>query len=128
MYKRQSQYRGNDDGSRQKPFSIVDADAVPWLFAGTGLATGDTFGDNVGGYGTEIDARTAASPPGTKVIATIPHLFGPGFTAEMTYYEAPSGARVFNAGALDFGGSVGFQPMRRMLDNLWRHMTEPKSS
>lgn len=44
----------------------------------------------------------------------------------MTYYEHGSGARVFAAGVLDFGGSVGFWPMRRLLENLWRHMTEPK--
>jgi hypothetical protein len=30
---------------------------------------------------------------------------------------------VFSAGALDFGGSATFWPVRRMLDNLWRHMT-----
>ncbi len=42
----------------------------------------------------------------------------------MTYYETAAGARVFAAGALDFGGSITFWPMRRMLDNLWHHMLE----
>ncbi len=79
----------------------------------------------MGGYGIEIDATTPDSPPGTKVIAVIPSLFGPNLSAEMTYYETAAGARVFAAGVLDFGGSVTFWPMRRMLDNLWQHMLEP---
>ena len=79
----------------------------------------------VGGYGIEIDATTADSPPGTTVIAVIPDLFGPGLNGEMTYYETAAGARVFAAGVLDFGGSVTFWPIRRMLDNLWHHMLEP---
>jgi hypothetical protein len=54
----------------------------------------------------------------------VPNLFGPGLHAEMAYYETDAGARVFSAGALDFGGSVNLWPMRRMLENLWRHMTE----
>jgi hypothetical protein len=77
----------------------------------------------VGGYGIEIDGTTPFSPPGTKVLAMIPSLMGPGLHAEMTYYETPAGARVFSAGALDFCGSVTFWPVRKLLDNLWRHMT-----
>ena len=122
------QYRANDDGSRQGPFVIADAEAFPWLFGGTGLATGSTLGETVGGYGIEIDARTADSPPGTQVIASIPNLFGRGVSAEMTYYESAAGARVFSAGALDFGGSVTFWPMRRLLENLWVHLTAPRET
>ena len=40
----------------------------------------------------------------------------------MTYYETAAGARVFAAGTLDFGGSVAFWPVTRMLENLWQHM------
>ena len=40
----------------------------------------------------------------------------------MTYYETETGARVFSAGALDFGGSATFWPITRMLTNLWAHM------
>lgn len=122
------QYRANDDGTRQAPFEIVAAEAVPWLFEGTGLANGSTFGEMVGGYGIEIDTVTADSPPGTTVIARIPNLFGPGLNAEMSYYETSAGARVFAAGVLDFGGSVTFWPIRRMMDNLWRHMLEPAAT
>jgi hypothetical protein len=116
------QYRANDNGSKQGVYSILDAAAAPWLFEGTGLVNGGTLGEMVGGYGIEIDATTPLSPPGTKVLARIPDLFGPGLNGEMTYYETEAGARVFSAGSLDFGGSITFQPVWRMLENLWRHM------
>jgi hypothetical protein len=118
------QYRANDDGSKQGLFYVVATESAPWLFDGTGLSNGSPIGEMVGGYGIEIDATTPDSPPGTKVIAVIPSLFGPGLSAEMTYYETVAGARVFAAGVLDFGGSVTFWPIRRMMDNLWSHMLE----
>ena len=119
------QYRANDDGSRQGVYTILDTAAAPWLFEGTGLQNGSTLGDMVGGYGIEIDMVTPYSPPGTRTLARIPDLFGPGLHGEMTYYETAAGARVFSAGSLDFGGSITFQPVWRMLENLWRHMTAP---
>jgi hypothetical protein len=118
------QYRANDDGTKQGPFYVVRAADAPWLWEGTGLTDGSKLGDTVGGYGIEIDGTSPASPPGTKVLAMVPNLFGSGLHAEMAYYETPAGARVFSAGALDFGGSVHLWPMRRMMENLWRHMSE----
>jgi hypothetical protein len=117
-----TQYRANDDGQRQGPYTVLAAEAAPWLFDKTGLATGSTFGETVGGYGIEIDSTTPDSPPGTVVLARVTDLFGPGVSGEMTYYETDAGARVFSAGTLDFGGSVNFWPMNRMLENLWQHM------
>jgi hypothetical protein len=117
------QYVANDDGSIQRPFAVRNAAALPWLWAGTGLGDGQTFGEPVGGFGTEIDAVTRHSPRATTVAAEIVDLFGPGQTAQMTYYETAAGARVFAAGALDFGGAVTFWPMRRMLENIWRRLT-----
>ncbi len=122
-----AQYLANDNGSRQKPFIVTGADAAPWAFEGTGLGNGSTFGL----YGIEIDAMTPDSPPGTTVLAAIPDAFGPGRTAQMTYYETPAGAKVFDAGALNFGGSIW--PVGRvqdpalpiLMDNLWAHMTVP---
>ncbi len=116
------QYRANDDGTRQGPFYVVDAAAAPWLFEGTGLQEGSTLGETVGGYGIEIDGTTPDSPPGTRVVALIPSLFGPGLHGEMAVYETAAGARVFSAGVLDFGGSATSWPVRRMLENIWRHM------
>jgi hypothetical protein len=118
------QYRANDDGTKQGPFYVLHTADAPWLWDGTGLTDGSLLGDTVGGYGIEVDGTTPASPPGTKVLALVPSLFGPGLHAEMAYYQTPAGARVFSAGALDFGGTVHLWPMRRLLDNLWRHMLE----
>ena len=117
-----NQYIASDRGQRRAPFTVVGADAAPWAFAGTGLANGSTFGL----YGIEIDARGLASPASTQVLATIPDLFGPGRTAEMTYYEHPSGARVFSAGALDFGGQILLWPQTaQILGNVWQRLAEP---
>jgi hypothetical protein len=121
------QYLANDDGTRQGPFVVTGADALPWAFEGTGLRNGDAFGI----YGIEIDATTPATPPGTHVLATIPDLFGPGKSAQMTYYETAAGARVFAAGALNFGGSVGLgggtpdPRITRLLENLWARLSAP---
>jgi hypothetical protein len=63
--------------------------------------------------------------PGTKILAEIPNLYGPGFTAQMTYYETGSGAKVFAAGAFTLGGAATWQPVTRLLDNLWARLTRP---
>ena len=116
------QYRANDDGTRQGPFYVPDTSVAPWLFDGTGIENGDTLGDEVGGFGIEIDTTTPLSPPGTKVLAVIPNLFGPGLHAEMAYYETAAGARVFSAGVLDFPAVLLHPAGMRLMDNLWRHM------
>jgi hypothetical protein len=94
---------------------------APWAFAGTELADGDVFGR----YGIEIDARTSASPPGIQLLAHIPNLMGAGRSAEMTYYETPAGAKVFAAGALNFGASLGQPPVDRLLANIWTRLSAP---
>jgi hypothetical protein len=114
-----NQYIPSDRGQRRAPFTVVGADVAPWAFEGTGLTNGATFGL----YGIEIDARSAASPASTQVLATIPDLFGPGRTAEMTYYEHWSGAKVFSAGALDFGGQMLLWPQtERIVENVWSRL------
>jgi hypothetical protein len=119
------QYLANDRGERQGVFTVGDATAAPWLWLGTGLDTGSTFGEPVGGYGIEIDHTSPESPPGTIVLAQIPDLFGAGLTAQMSYYETAAGAKVFAAGALDFGGSATTSPIDTMLENLWARLTMP---
>jgi hypothetical protein len=119
------QYRANDDGHRQGLYTVQSLGSAPWLWENTGLADGSTFGQFVGGYGIEIDATTPDSPPGTLILAQIPDLFGPGIGPQMTYYETPTGAKVFAAGTLDFGGSSTFWPVKKMLDNLWARLTQP---
>jgi hypothetical protein len=120
-----TEYRANDNGEKQGLYVVGDTTQAPWLWDGTGLATGSTFGQFIGGYGIEIDATTPQSPPGTIVLAQIPDLFGPGLTAQMTYYETAAGAKVFAAGALDFGGSATTWPAKRMLNNLWTRLSVP---
>jgi hypothetical protein len=119
------QYRANDDGRRQQPFVVRGASQAPWFFAGTGLADGATFGQELGGYGIEIDQATPFSPPGTILLADIPDVFGPGLTAQMTYYETPQGAKVFAGGVIDFGGSSTLPSVSRMLSNLWARLAQP---
>ncbi|HZQ81821.1 MAG TPA: N,N-dimethylformamidase beta subunit family domain-containing protein [Gaiellaceae bacterium] len=112
------EYVASDRGQRHAPFTVVGADAAPWVFDGTGLGNGAQFGT----YGIEIDARSAVSPSSTIVLANIPNLF-PGKTAEMTYYEHWSGAQVFSAGALNFGGQVMLWPQsEQILTNVWNRL------
>jgi len=119
------QYLANDEGQAQGLYVVRDDRSAPWLWAGTGLRAGLTFGDAVGGYGIEIDHTTPDSPAGTIVLAEVPDLYGPGLTAQMTYYETPAGAKVFAAGTMDFGGSATTDPVAQILENLWARLTGP---
>lgn len=123
-----TQYRANDDGEIQRPFVVRAADQLPWLFEGTGLENGSLIGEEIGGFGIEIDQMAASSPTGTIVAASISDLYGPGTDAHMTYYETPAGARVFSAGTLDFSGAVLIPPIDRLLRNLWDHMADGTSA
>lgn len=107
-----------------RPYVVVGVRRLPWLFRGTGLRNGSLLR---GSFGIEIDARTAASPPGTSVAAEIPNAFGPGETAEMTYYATHAGARVFAAGTMNLGGSATLPTVSKLLDNLWRQLAPPHS-
>jgi hypothetical protein len=91
------------------------------LFAGTGLRPGSRFGR----FGIEIDSMTPDSPRGTHVVAEIPNGLGRGLTAQMTYYETRSGARVFSAGAFTLGGHANYEPIATILDNLYRRLAQP---
>lgn len=104
-----------------QPFTITCARTAPWLLRDTGLRNGDTFGR----YGIEVDATSSHSPRSTIVLARITNALGPGRDAEMTYYETPSGARVFSAGALNFGGSLEYEPQATIMQNLWQRLTAP---
>jgi len=118
------QYRANDDGRIQRPFVVRSTTTASWFWAGTGLTDGSPFGQELGGYGIEIDQTTVFTPPQTIVLADVLDLYGPGLTGQMTYYESgPS--KVFAAGTIDFGGTATYWPMRRLLENLWTRLTAP---
>jgi hypothetical protein len=106
-----------------RPYRVVGARRVPWLFAGTGLKDGSLI---PGYYGIEIDATTPDSPPDTTVVATIPNIF-PGETADMTYYRTVAGAEVFDAGTINFGGAAENPYVSAMLSNVWAHMSGVKA-
>jgi hypothetical protein len=114
------QYRGNDEGQRRGPMQPVPG-AAPWLFVGTPLADGAAWGD----FGIEIDHTAPSSPRGTTVVASVPDLYGPGFTAQMTYYETPAGAKVFAAGAFSLADTAKKVVGARLLANLFAHMEVP---
>ena len=116
------QYRGNDSGETRGSWLVRDVPAVDWLFAGTGIRPGSRFGED---WGIEIDRTSAASPKGLQVIAEIPDLFGPGFTAQMTYYETNGGAKVFAAGAFTLAGQALEPGVPRVLANLWARLARP---
>ena len=103
-----------------RPYTIVGAGRTPWLFAGTGLKNGDSFGY----FGIEVDGRTAASPPQTQLLARMPNAFGTGRPAEMTYYETRAGAHVFAAGGFTLGGLQSRRPeIAKFLGNMWDRLT-----
>jgi hypothetical protein len=115
------QFRGLDTGGHRRRWILRRARAGRWIFAGTGLHPGDKF---VRG-GIEIDGTTADSPRNAQVVAEIRNLFGAGTTAQMTYYQAPRGAKVFAAGAFTLAGSALRPEASIVLDNLWRRLSEP---
>jgi hypothetical protein len=112
------QYVASDYGQQQGPYVVTGAEQAPWVFEGTGLANGSAFGR----YGIELDARTAASPAGTVLLAEIRDLMGPQRSAEMTYYETAAGAKVFAAGVLNFAASIDDPQVSRLVDNVWARL------
>ena len=101
------------------PYLVLNAGAAPWLFRGTGLRNGRSFGT----FGIEIDRKTAASPPGTTVLAEVDNRQGHVFMGQMAYYRTKRGARVFAAGAFTLAGSATRSYGARLLENLWAHLT-----
>ncbi len=78
---------------------VVVDDASHWAFAGTGLARGGVL---PGLLGYEVDAIASASPPGLARLAHSPFALASGESgyADMTLYQAPSGALVFATGSM----------------------------
>ncbi len=112
------QYLANGKASK-KPWIVRRSRAGSWIFAGTGLREGSAFASG----GVEIDRASQASPRGVEILAEVPNVFGPGMTAQMTYYETQSGAQVFAAGAFYFIRLIHLDPLTsRLVDNLWARM------
>ncbi len=119
-----AQYVGwDEDRYTNHPYRVVNAEAAPWLFVGTQLHDGSSFGN----YGIEIDEPNDVSPQGTHVLAVIPHEFGHGKPAKMTIYRAGR-STVFDAGAFNFGASAHWPAVARLVDNLWSRLGGEESS
>jgi hypothetical protein len=111
------QYFMNDAGEHRGPWIVRNREAHPWVFAGTDLRNGSPFSSG----GIEADHVVPASPNSVQLVAEIPNLYGPGLTAQMTYYETRAGAKVFAAGAFTFAGAVNGAP-GQVLANLWEKL------
>jgi hypothetical protein len=112
------EYFRNDRGQHRAPWVVEKSSAAAWLLAGTGLDPGSRIGSG----GIEADGTTVESPRNITVVAEIPNLYGPGLTAQMTYYETKRGAEVFAAGAFGFTGATYDPHVSRLLSNVWRRM------
>src|SRR5262249_9779474 len=97
-----TQYRANDEGQHRGPWILRSTSAHTWLLEGTGLGPGSDLARG----GVDIDRTAPESPPNVQVLAEIPNLFGAGYTAQMTYYQTPRGAKVFAAGAFTLAGAA----------------------
>ena len=85
-----------------------------------------TTASSFGVYGIEIDAaRADVAGRNARCSHGSPTSFGPGKSAEMTYYTTPNGAKVFSAGVMNFGGSALWPQVRTMVANLMAHLSVP---
>jgi hypothetical protein len=116
------QYRANDRGGHRGPWVLQSDTAAQWLF---GVETDLRRGDGFSSGGIEIDATAPSSPKSVHVLAEIRNLYGPGFTAQMTYYTTPAGAKVFAAGAFTLAGQAQLSDVAPLLASLWLHMVQP---
>lgn len=120
-----AQYFGYDSGGYGgAPWVIRVSPAGRWIFRGTGLRPGSPFSSG----GIEADSTSSASPTSTQVVAEIPNVFNRGRTAQMTYYETATGARVFAAGAFSLACSVWQPPVQRVLANLIHTLSQPSET
>src|SRR5438046_6772666 len=110
------QFTGQIAFNAPKPLYVVK-NSSSWVYAGTGLADGDSI---PGIVGYEMDSSMSSVPLPTSVAGTYQVLSqspftdggGPAMTANSSIYQAPSGAWVFGAGTtswswgLDLAGTV----------------------
>jgi hypothetical protein len=66
----------------------------------------------------EVFPPRSSNSPRTRVVAEIPNIFGPGFSAQMSYYETRAGAKVFAARAFSIATAVWLAPVKQMVENL----------
>ena len=91
------------------------SDGSHWVFEGTGLSTGDVFGEaclqercSGGASGHETDKRSAQSPAGTVLLAKGLNPDDGG--AEIVFYRRRSGGAVFSVGSITYPASLLVDP------------------
>lgn len=91
------------------PYRVVDPGH--WVFDGTGLAAGDSFGAaslhercHGGASGHETDKTSPRTPPGTRLLAKGLNPDDGG--AEMVVRELPGGGGVFSVGSITWPASL----------------------
>ncbi len=117
-------FASRSSGRHGSPWVVRESAAGAWIFDHTGLDPGAQFASG----GIEVDGLSPASPKGTEVVAEIPNVFGDGRSAQMTYYETRSGARVFSAGAFTLAGAVWQPPVSQMMINLLDGLSQPPAA
>lgn len=91
------------------PYRVLKSDH--WVFEGTSLRNGDTFGEESlhercpgGASGHETDKISPSSPPGTTLLARGLNPDDGG--AELVTYETSSGGAVFSVGSITWPASL----------------------
>jgi hypothetical protein len=91
------------------PYRVIDASH--WVFEGTGLQNGDTFGEKSlhercpgGASGHETDKMSPSSPKNTKLLAKGLNPDDGG--GEITLYDTPSGGAVYSVGSISYPASI----------------------
>jgi N,N-dimethylformamidase len=91
------------------PYEVLDADH--WIFAGTEVKTGDTFGaaslhERIpgGASGHETDKTSPASPAHIEIVARGLNPDRGG--AEIIHYQTSSGGAVFSVGSITYPASI----------------------
>lgn len=91
------------------PYGVVDE--THWVFAGTGLRNGDTFGERSlhmrvpgGASGHETDKISASSPRNVRLLAKGLNPDEGG--GQITYYDTPSGGAVYSVGSIAYPSSI----------------------
>jgi N,N-dimethylformamidase len=108
------------------PYKVLDA--THWAFDGTGLKTGDTFGERSlhmrcpgGASGHETDKVSPSSPKNAKMIAKGLNPDDGG--AEMLTFDTPSGGIVFSVGSINYVASLPVdENVSRITENVLRRL------
>lgn len=110
------------------PFRVTNADH--WVFAGTGLQTGDLFGEQSlhmrcpgGASGHETDKISTHSPQNVERLAQGLNPDNGG--ADLSIYHTPSGGAVFSAGSIAWPASILVDAgVSRITSNVLRRFLE----